>query len=680
MAVSSSPRRIAAALSFVVALTACGGGDGASGSAITPPVVEQVGTVLVTTTVTALQVGATASATAELRSSNGNVLAGRAVSWTSSDAAVASISQTGAITGVGAGAVTVTATSEGRTGSATLNVVPAPVNAVTVSTTSTTVVTERTLQASVVLRDERNVTLTGRDVMWSSSNTAVAVVSNGGVITGVTAGVATIAATAEGKVGSVELTVVPPPVRTVAVALGQATLSLGSTTSASVTLRDDRNAVLQGRTVAWSSSNASVASVSAAGVVSAVATGTATITAESEGASGSATLTVILPPVAAVVLTIPQATLVPGATTQAVAQAVDLSGAPLAGRAISWSTNNPAVITVNGSGLVTAVAVGSAVISASSEGRTGQVSVVVRSPVTNVVFSGSTRVKVGDTYSYTVTARTADGAVIARPVSWSVRETARALVTQGGYVTPLQAGSFTLVARIDGDDWVATYTAYDWDTFSSGGRGFLTIDADLQVANRFGRSEYVSLTIVCGGTGSYYLWLSFPHMVTANGLVAYSFDGATPLTETWDELSPSYSTLWKPGSNATVRAFSQRVADARVFTIAWGEFNSSSRVTSFRVSGLNQRLPAHIATYCPTVAGTRSGVDTGVDTDDASPAALRRTVEQALAARAGRVAFANGPAEANARAQRGPSSMSPMLNSWPSWASPAVKEARRVPR
>lgn len=83
---------------------------------------------------------------------------------------------------------------------------------------------------------------------------------------------------------------------TMTVSLAASALLTGTTTRATATLRDG-NAVLTGRPVAWSTDNADVATVSASGVVSGVATGTAHIVASSEGTSGSALVTVsALPP------------------------------------------------------------------------------------------------------------------------------------------------------------------------------------------------------------------------------------------------------------------------------------------------------------------------------------------------------------------------------------------------
>src|SRR4029079_19156756 len=100
------------------------------------------------------------------------------------------------------------------------------------------------------------------------------------------------------------------------------------------------------RSLTWSSSDASVATVSNSGLVTAVAPGTVQITATSEGVSGGAGLTVSAPPpapVASVSVSLNAPSLTPGQTTQANATLRDAAGTVLSGRSVTWSTSNAAV-------------------------------------------------------------------------------------------------------------------------------------------------------------------------------------------------------------------------------------------------------------------------------------------------------------------------------------------------
>jgi len=90
----------------------------------------------------------------------------------------------------------------------------------------------------------------------------------------------------------IAVTITPVPVNAVTVTPGTVSLVLGDTTSLSATLTDSTGSVLVGRAITWSSSDPTVATVLATGFVRAVGAGTATITATSEGHSGTAAVTV----------------------------------------------------------------------------------------------------------------------------------------------------------------------------------------------------------------------------------------------------------------------------------------------------------------------------------------------------------------------------------------------------
>jgi alpha-tubulin suppressor-like RCC1 family protein len=170
-----------------------------------------VSSVAVTLATPSIPLGTTGDqATAVLKDASGNVLVGRTVTWQSSTTTVATVSATGAITTVGAGTSTITATSEGQSGSALLTVTLVPVSTVT-ATLAASSITLGTVgdQATAVLKDASGNVLVGRTVTWQSSTTTVATVSATGAITTVGAGTSTITATSEGQSGGAQLTVVP---------------------------------------------------------------------------------------------------------------------------------------------------------------------------------------------------------------------------------------------------------------------------------------------------------------------------------------------------------------------------------------------------------------------------------------------------------------------------------------
>jgi uncharacterized protein YjdB len=247
---------------------------------------------------------------------------------------------------------------------------------VTVSAASTVLQPTLGVQATAVTKDSANNVLTGRIINWSSSNTRVASISPLGYIIGQAAGTDTITAVSEGKYGTLIITV--PAVATISVTSPQSNLQPTQTTQATAVLLDASAAAATNRTIVWTSSNTSVATVSATGLVTAVAGGTATISATSEGVTG--TKTIVVPPVATVTLAVPITSLIPLQTSQAVATLLDATASPATNRSIIWTSSAPSVAMVSSNGLVTGLAIGSAVITATSEGKSGSVTVTVVQP------------------------------------------------------------------------------------------------------------------------------------------------------------------------------------------------------------------------------------------------------------------------------------------------------------
>jgi alpha-tubulin suppressor-like RCC1 family protein len=174
----------------------------------------------------------------------------------------------------------------------------------------------------------------------------------------------------------------PVAVATVEVTPTAAALQVGGTRQLTAVPKDEAGNVLTGRTVLWSSSAPTVATVSATGTVTAIGGGAATITASIGGRTATAAITVRMP-VATVEVTPSTATVVVGGTQQLTAVLKDAAGGTLIGPTVTWSSSVPAVATVSSTGFVAAVAVGTVTITATSEGRSATaVLTIVPSPVT----------------------------------------------------------------------------------------------------------------------------------------------------------------------------------------------------------------------------------------------------------------------------------------------------------
>ena len=144
-------------------------------------------------------------------------------------------------------------------------------------------------------------------------------------------------------------------------------VSIGDTASLSATAFDRSNAVVSGVTVTWASLD-SAASVTAAGVVHSVGSGTARIVATIEGRSDTS-IVIVAQQVASVVATPDTALIAAGGSVSLTAVLRDAAGAIMTTVQASWTSLDPTVATVNGSGSVSGVSAGTARVVASANGH-----------------------------------------------------------------------------------------------------------------------------------------------------------------------------------------------------------------------------------------------------------------------------------------------------------------------
>lgn len=199
----------------------------------------------------------------------------------------------------------------------------------------------------------------------------------------------------------------PPTLTTVNVSLSVAQIQVGQTATATASGLDQNGAPIATGTVTWSSSNTNVATITAAGAITAVGAGTTQIIASAGGKSGQATLTVTPAPapVASVTVSPSTVTLIIGGTQQMTATTVDANGNGLTGRTVSWSSSDPSKATVSPTGLVQAIAAGTATIIATSETKSGTANVTVNSttPAPSCTPSSAIKLAAGEVRPLTAT-------------------------------------------------------------------------------------------------------------------------------------------------------------------------------------------------------------------------------------------------------------------------------------
>jgi trimeric autotransporter adhesin len=247
-----------------------------------------------------IAVGQTLQFNGTATTNSGQTLTGNnaGASWTSSNAAVATVDQNGVATGVGQGTATITATVDTGggpvTGTATLTVTPAVLASINVSPATPSVATGQTQQftATGIYTDNSQQAIAS--AAWSSSSTSVATINSGGLATAVAVGTTTITATANGMSGTTTLTVVPPPPSLVSIAVTPANPSVtsGSTQQFMATASYSDGSTQTLSSANWASSASAVATIDANGFATAGSVGATTITATASGISGSTGMTV----------------------------------------------------------------------------------------------------------------------------------------------------------------------------------------------------------------------------------------------------------------------------------------------------------------------------------------------------------------------------------------------------
>ena len=198
----------------VLLVSACG--DSAGPTSTTPlpdpprPMMQSVISVQVSPSTETIGLGSTLQLTAGAFDANGHAVAGAEFSWESSDAAVAAVDKSGLVTGVAEGVPTITASTGGATGAATVMIVRVTgrVASVVVGPPRAIITTlGDTVRLTALAFDENGYAVAGAEFSWESSDRAVARVDTTGLVAGIAEGTATITATAGAASGSAEISV-----------------------------------------------------------------------------------------------------------------------------------------------------------------------------------------------------------------------------------------------------------------------------------------------------------------------------------------------------------------------------------------------------------------------------------------------------------------------------------------
>jgi uncharacterized protein YjdB len=268
-------------------------------SASQTPAVTQL--VLSPDTVTLNALSAQTTLVATTYDASGQVVPGSAISWSSLNPMIATVSNTGRVTARAVGKALIVATALCCTESDTTEVnVQQQLASLSVSPKSATLQVGGSLPLVATARDASNNVIQAPQISWTSTNPSVATVSQG-VVNALSAGTTTIRVTSGSFSDEATITVstvAPPTVATVTVSPTSATVALGAPYQFSAVARDANGNPISGQAINWSSSNLGIATVSGSGAITTLALGSVTITASVGGKSGQAQLSItpVAPP------------------------------------------------------------------------------------------------------------------------------------------------------------------------------------------------------------------------------------------------------------------------------------------------------------------------------------------------------------------------------------------------
>lgn len=359
-------------------------------SPITLTVIQPVTDILLAGTT--LVVGGHKQLTAIVVPSNASITA---LQWSSADPAIATVDQSGQVTGVAAGTARITASATDGSGvSRTVDVLVKNVAITDIQLEGATlnVGENKQLTATVVPSNATNPVL-----QWSSAEPGIVIVDQNGQITGVAPGTARITASAtDGSGISRTVDVLVNKVAVTDILLEGTTLIVDESKQLNATIVPSNASIT---TLQWSSANPGIVTVDQSGQVTGVAAGTAQITASATDGSGvSRTVNVLVKKVAVEVtdILLQGANLTVNESKQLNATVVPTNASlPV----LEWSSNKTGIVTVDESGMVTGIAEGIAQITASATDGSGvsrTVDVVVNFQRTlTIVGENSTTIKTG---------------------------------------------------------------------------------------------------------------------------------------------------------------------------------------------------------------------------------------------------------------------------------------------
>ena len=326
---------------------------------------------------TLMSIGATVQLTAIVSDENEQPVEDAVVTWRSGDEGVATVDNQGLVTAVGNGATQVTARSGSAEASVPVSVMQSAASLSIEPSSATLMSIGATVQLSATVMDDNGQPVEDAVVTWQSSDVDVATVNDQGLVTAVGNGMTQVTARSGSTEASVPVSVMQSA-SSITIEPASATLmSIGATVQLTATVSDENGQPVEHAEVAWLSSDETVVTVNAQGLVTAVGNGMTEVTARSGSVEASVPVSVMqsassitIEPTSATLMSI-------GATIQLSATVLDENGQSVEDAVVTWRISDEGVATVNDQGLVTAVGNGVTEVTARSGSAESSIDVTV---------------------------------------------------------------------------------------------------------------------------------------------------------------------------------------------------------------------------------------------------------------------------------------------------------------
>ncbi|MBO5748469.1 MAG: Ig-like domain-containing protein, partial [Muribaculaceae bacterium] len=373
----------------------------------------------------------------------------KSMTWKSSNEAVATVDANGLVTAVAVGETTITATTaDGSNLSATckVTVVPTLATSITLDKTEYEIVEKSDFQLTATILPELT---TNKGVVWSSSDMWIASVDENGLVRAYSVGEAVITATTidgSNLSASCKVTVVSSLAQSITLDKTEVSLEVTETAALVATVLPETTS---NKIVEWKSSNEAVAKVNNKGEVTAIAVGEATITATTvDGSNLSVSCKVTVVPTLAESIALDKTEISLEATETATLVATILPELTT-DKSVEWSSSDKTVAVVDENGVVTAVAVGEAIITAttadgSNISATCKVTVIPTLAVS--IELNQTEASIEEKSEFQLTATILPEHTTNKEVAWSSSDMWIASVDENGLVRTYSVGEAVITA------------------------------------------------------------------------------------------------------------------------------------------------------------------------------------------------------------------------------------------